>query len=59
MKLKRSETHLNTGKIMTELEAYEKSPARGGLRIDLPVEQAVKALAKAKREQRIKSETPS
>lgn len=35
---------------MRELEAYENSPARGGLRIDMPVEQAIKVLAKAKPE---------
>jgi len=45
MRTKRS-ARLNVPKIMAQLEEYEKSPARAGMRITLPVEQAVKVLAK-------------
>jgi hypothetical protein len=47
MKTKRSD-RLDVRKIMTELEEYEKSRAPGGTRITVPVDQAVKILAKHK-----------
>jgi hypothetical protein len=48
MKTKPHSNRLDVPKIMTQLEEYEKSPARGGTRIAIPVEQAVKVLAKHK-----------
>ena len=44
----RKNESLDVRKIMRDLEEYEKSPARGGLRITMPVEQAVKGLVKVK-----------
>jgi len=49
MKTKTSD-RLDVRRIMRELGEYEKSPARGGLRITVPIEQAVKVLAKHKQE---------
>jgi hypothetical protein len=49
MKTKPSDA-LDVRKIAAELKEYENSPARGGLRITMPVEQAVKILAKHKPE---------
>lgn len=50
MKTKTRDDRLDVRKVMADLKKYEDSPARGGLRIDVPVEQAVKILAKAKPE---------
>jgi hypothetical protein len=51
MKTKTSHAPLDVSKISKQLEEYENSPARGGLKIDMPLKEALRKLARVRTEQ--------
>jgi hypothetical protein len=50
MKTKNSNGPLDVRKIAAELKEYENSPRRGGLKINMPLPEALRAIAKVKPE---------
>ncbi len=50
---------LDVRKIAEQLKEYENSPARGGLRIDMPLKDALRRIAKHKPERQITPEQNS
>jgi hypothetical protein len=54
---KNSKAPLDVRKIARELKDYENSSARGGLKIDMPLPDALRALAKAKPERKASKRT--
>jgi hypothetical protein len=47
MKTKPSDEPLDVRKLAAELREYESSPARGGLKINMPLKDALRRIAKA------------
>ena len=52
MKSKTSDAPLDVLKIVEQLRDYENSPARGGLKIDMPIDITLRKIAKAKPEKK-------
>lgn len=54
MRTKTPNGPLDVRKIAAELERYEKSTAPGGMKIDMPLEDALRAITKVKPKARTK-----